>query len=200
MGGFEALLRSTRAAQTRKPPGTVTLKPSAWASSWAEAPTTAVQIGLRRLAEEDILAAKGEAARITAEAVAGDASEEDRISIFNDTLMRVAVARGACSTEDASVAFFQLGELAIRQRMTPEGVRAIWDALQSLHVSDSPLLPELDNEGFAHLIAMWDRGVAFEYLPANEAAQVLRLLEHVRQTLETAESLAERDGKAAVSG
>jgi hypothetical protein len=200
MTGFKELLRSQQGPTARKPPRTLKLEASAWAGAREDAPQTAVEIGIRRVAEEDVQAAKGEAARLASELIAGAASEDDRVSTYNDALIRVLVARCACRPDDVLEPYFALGELEIRERMTSEGVRAIWDALNALHISDSPLLPELDSEGFAHLIAMWDRGLAFDHLPPDEAAQLLRLLEHVRQAMEIAEFAAERDGKMVASG
>jgi hypothetical protein len=200
MGGFEKLLRGPGNLGPRKPPRVLSLKPSSWADSWKDKPQGPVDIGIRRLAEEDVQAAKGEAARLCAELTSDAADEDDRVSAYNDALLRVAAARGTSSVADVTVPFFTMGEDEIRQKMTPEGVRALWDAINALHIADSPLLPELDNEGFGQLIAIWDRQVAFEYLPPGGAAQCLRLLEHVRQELEAAETRAERDGNLIAAG
>jgi hypothetical protein len=200
MSGFEKLLRGSGQVGPRKPPRVISLKPSAWADSWKDKPQGPIDIGIRRVAEEDIQAAKSEAARICAEIVTSGADEDDRVSAYNDALIRVAAARGTSSPVDVSAPFFVMGEDEIREKMTPEGVRALWDAINALHIADSPLLPEIGNEGFGQLIAIWDREVAFDYLPPGGAAQIGRLLEHVRQELEIAEALAAHDGHLVAAG
>lgn len=183
-----------------KPPRVIAIPPSAWASHRADKPADAVEVGLRLISEDDIQYARGEAIRIATEYVQNPDHQEERHEAFNDALMRVALGRALCQPHDVTQPYFLMGEDEIRVRLTSEGVRRLYQELEALHTSENPAMPEIDEEGFAHLIAMWDRGLWLKYTERPERMRILRLLEACRQEMLEAETLAEAAGEALVAG
>lgn len=190
MVDFAELLKQGNAARgPRKPPRVFELPLGAWSDERSDKPLAPVAVGIRLLSEEDVQYARSEAAKVAVELIAvGD--EDDRIAAFNDALTRFAAERGMCSPESVEDPFFALGELEIRQRMTPEGVRRIWQEIEALHVGCNPSLTEIDDDGLAHLFAMLYRD-CLDRLSREDAAHARRLLERVRSMLDEVDDFAE---------
>ncbi len=199
MGTLNELLKQ-RPGTPLRPPRVVTIPPSAWASHRADRPAEPVQVGLRLISEEDTQYARGEAARIAAEYIQNAENEEERVAAFNDALIRVALGRALCQPHDVTQPYFLMGEDEIRVRLTSDGARRLYQELEALHVAESPAMPEIDEEGFAHLLAMWDRGLWLKYTDRAERMRILRLLEACRQEMLEAEMLGEAAGEALVAG
>lgn len=185
MTDFSSLLKRSGSDGARLPK-VISLPISAWVDSRSDRPTSPVDIGIRLLSEEDTQIARSSAAKIAIELVPVG-GEEDRIAAFNDALMRFAAERGTCSPKNVEDGFFPLGELEIRQRLTPEGVRRIWQEIEALHLACNPSLDEIDDEGLAHLFALLDRE-RLSALPRAESARVRRLLELCRTELASVNS------------
>lgn len=176
---FSSIQKKTKL--TPRLPRVITLPPSAWADHRSDKPREPVPIGIRLISEEDVQIARSTAAKIATELVPVG-GEDDRIAAYNDALCRVAAARGTCAPHDAEQSFFAMGELEIRERMTSEGVRRIWQEIEALHISGNPSLAEIDDEGLAHLFALLDRN-AIDELPREDMLRVRRLLEICRSQL-----------------
>lgn len=170
-----------KAKVTPRLPRVIMLPPSAWADHRTDKPREPVAIGIRLISEEDVQIARATAARIAVELVTVG-GEDDRVAAYNDALCRVAAASGTCAPHDSEQAHFPLGELEIRERLTPEGVRRLYQEVEALHIASNPSLPEIDDEGLAHLFALLDRN-AIDALPREEALRVRRLLELCRSEL-----------------
>ncbi len=179
MADFSKLLKPGKAAA--RLPRVISLPPSAWADSREDKPREPVRIGIRLISDEDTQIARSTAAKIAVELVPVG-GEDDRIAAYNDALMRVATEHGTCSPTNAEDPYFVMGELEIRQRLTPEGVRRVWHEIEALHASSNPSVSEIDDEGLAHLFALLDRGV-LDSLEKSDAARVRRLLEMCRADL-----------------
>lgn len=185
MVDFSALIKKGK--EGKRVPRVLSLPPSAWADSRSDKPREPVTIGIRLLSEEDVQVARSSAAKIAVELVPVG-TEDDRIAAYNDALMRFAAERGTCSPTDAEMPHFPMGELEIRERMTPEGVRRIWHEIEALHLASNPSLPEIDDEGLAHLFAVIHRD-ALARMSTADASRVRRLLELCRSELAEVDSL-----------
>jgi hypothetical protein len=183
MADFAKLLRQSGAANSGKrlPPKFLTLVPSDWADQRDDKPLEPVKVGIRLIAEQDTDIARAEAAKIAAELVTVG-GEDDRIEAYNCALMRYAAQAGVCSPTDVDAPYFMLGEMEIRERLTPEGVRKIFNAIDALHVASNPSNGEIDDEGSAELFALLHAG-AIDKLDKADAGQVKRLLEYCRAAL-----------------
>lgn len=179
MADFSKLIKQGKA--DARVPKVIALPPSAWADSREDKPREPVKIGIRLISDEDTQIARSAAAKIAVEFVA-TGSEDDRIAAYNDALMRVAAEHGTCSPTNAEEPFFMMGELEIRQRLTPEGVRRIWHEIEALHAALNPSVAEIDDEGLAHLFALLHRD-GLDRLDKSDASLVRRLLEMARSTL-----------------
>lgn len=182
---------------SHKPPRVVELPPSAWSSTAKERPTTPVKIGLRLVSEDD----RHQARETAIDAVGLEVTEvSDRNDIFNSVLIRELVACGCCLALDERQPFFLSGGLEVAQRLTTDGVKRLWQELETLDIANRVAMPEANDEGFSHLVAMWDRGAAFEYMPPEVAASLRRTVEYVRQEMADAEGRAEAMGVILAAG
>lgn len=182
MADFTKLLQKSKAASgPRPPPKAITLVPSDWADQREDKPLEPRQVGIKLISEQDTDIARAEAAKIAAELVTVG-SDDDRTVAYNCALMRYAAQAGTCSPTNIDDPYFMLGELEIRERLTPEGVRKIFQAIDALHVGSNPSVGEIDDEGAAELFALLHAG-ALDKLDKAEAGQVKRLLEYCRATL-----------------
>lgn len=180
-----------------KPPRVVELPLVAWAASSSERPAAPIPIGLRLPSEDD----RQQARNAALDAVGLDVTDpEDRVSIFNDALIRELLAAACCLAVDERQPFFGSGSLEIAQRLTTEGVKRLWQELGVLDDASKVSMPEATDEGFSHLVAMWDRGVGFEYMPPEEAVRLRRLVECVRQEMAEAEERASALGVILAAG
>lgn len=170
---------AARAATT--PLRTVTLGPAAFADAWSDKPRGPVTIGLRFLSEQDIQAARAEAAK---QAVgwyldkndSGCIDEDARADAFEDALLRWAVARGTCSPVDVRQPYFEAAEDTVRTALTSDGVRRIWDELVILHKgSGVGIEPATDND-LRLLCRIVTAGDALPGLAPGPAAEVRKLL------------------------
>lgn len=180
MVDFASLIKKGK-SEGKRVPRLLSLPPGAWADSRSDKPREPVTIGIRLLSEEDVQVARSSAAKIAVELVPVG-TEDDRIAAYNDALMRFAAERGTCSPTDAETPHFAMGELEIRERMTPEGVRRIWHEIEALHLVSNPSLAEIDDDGLAHLFALVHRD-ALSSLNRSDAARLRRLLELCRAEL-----------------
>ena len=186
MADFSKLLRSNAGkAGPRLPPRVLTLGPSDWADSREDKPLEPVKIGIRLISEQDTQAARSEAAKVAVELMPVG-TEDDRIDAYNGALMRFAAEHGTCNPLNVEEPHFVMGELEIRARLTPEGIRKIWHAIEALHAGSNPSNGEIDDEGVAHLFALHHRGT-LDRLDKADAALVRRLLEICRVYLAEAD-------------
>lgn len=157
------------AADERKPTGSLVVGPTAFADDYKERPGDDSCIGLRLLSEQDIVFARGEAAKL---AVSIE-EPEARLETYNDALMRYLVARAACDPNNATEPFFPDEDIAFRA-LSVEGTKALYDAYERLTIETSPVQPEATAEdllGVAELAVK-----ALPMLPPERASRVRRLL------------------------
>lgn len=177
MTRFADMLRSG----PRRPGRVVTLPLTAWSETTKDRPAAPIDVGLRLPSELDIRRANQEGAE-REEALGPSADPDDRTREFNSGVMVSMIAACTSLAVDASLPFFE-SYLEAEMRLSPDGVRLLWQELELLQISSSPALPELTDEGMSHLWAMWERGEALAIMPPEEAKKVRRALEWARQQL-----------------
>lgn len=178
---------------------TVEISAKHWAGDVVDRPTKPLAVGVRLLSEQDVQEAKAEGSRVVTGFYGGAPDPEGINDAYNDALMRSCVARAITHTEDASIRHFVLGEEEIRQQLTPEGVRALFQAVESVHIGASPCMAEIDDDGCLKLAAILQRRKAFATLDVESRARVRRLLSYALDALEEGEASAEASGVAIFS-
>lgn len=150
-------------------------------------------------AELDLQRAEDEAAKAV-EMFASHGERDDRIRAFNDALIREILAAATCQPMDVTQAWFEMGAHDIGARLTSEGIKRLYNEYEILRVGSDASMPEIDDEGFAHLVVTHDRAIGLEHLPPEDARLCKRLLEAARQLLVEGEVRAERSGVAILGG
>lgn len=175
----------------RKPERVIEVPVSLWADTAEGKPPAPVSIGLRLPSEKNERDAGTEGAEREYEVHGG--TEDERVRAYNSGVMVLIVTAAACLTLDASQPFFD-GYLDTERRLTKDGLRFIYDQIETLQIAAKVAVPEIGDEGFSHLIAMWERGEALGLIPELEAQKLRRVLEYVRQQMANAEEEAEARG------
>jgi hypothetical protein len=160
-----------------RPARIVTLEPSAWAHN---APKTKVALGLRPLAQTELMTSQAEAWKEAhANGREGEAAEER----FNEALLCWVVGFATTDPNDASKPFFEFGNEQVREQLRPETIRRLWDELELAKAATSPLLPAATDEELAELGALLCGEAPLEGLDPAKALRVRRwarvLLEHL---------------------
>ncbi len=122
---------ATKAAAV-KPSRIVLLPIEAFASDWAGRPQSpTVALGLRRLCDGDLQAAKAGASKFVLKIYADDKGFIRDMpaanDAFNDALMRHAVARATCDPNDATKSYFPMAEETVRMALTSDGIARLWN-------------------------------------------------------------------------
>lgn len=141
----------SRAPRERKPPRTIVLPPSAFATDWSKRPSTDAAIGLRLLSQRDLDVARREAER-EAQGFYDefrqrrlDVTGETVDDVFNDAFLVQVAARATCDPNDASKPYFPFAEDVVAQALTSEALRRIWDELVILHKGSIAARPSADD-------------------------------------------------------
>ena len=165
--------------ETLRAPETLVLSSNHFSPKWRSRPTDNVAVGIRPLSSADDDYCRSEAARIAWRTLPGrpdDEHHEQRIDVFNDAVMRIAIARAVCDPNDATrpAEIWQgVPEETVGIALTREGVKAIYDAIERVTIALSPVRREATDEEIELLAAIvHDR---LSRMPEARAARVRRL-------------------------
>jgi hypothetical protein len=167
-------------ATRREPAATVSLPPSAWASSWPKAPREAVALGLRLLSEEETLTCVAESAK---EAVAGGRSGQEAVERQNESLLCWVIGYAACDPNDATKPYFAFGDNDVRRALTPEALRRLWDELERATAAASPVTPQATDDDLVDLSILLAVDRPLEGLSPAQEARVRKWLGHIAALL-----------------
>lgn len=186
MSGLGRAVEALRGPGAAKPPRTLVLPPSVFASEWTSRPREPVVVGLRLLADGEEQTARAEAVRCASE-LHPEAFTEEWLEAYNDALLRWIVARGICDPNDLTQPsqVLPMAEDQVRSALTSLGVRFIFDAIERLQVETSPLYSEASSEEIEelrHRLANAELGS----LTPTAAGRARRLLRYVLLELRAA--------------
>lgn len=192
-------------ADEGKPRRVVLVAREAFAETWALRPSSDQAIGLRLISSAEVQGAMAagaeqvgrwhqdrESGRLHDLATAADA--------YNDAFMRHAVARGTCDPNAVDKPYFALAEDTVRDALTEEGVRYLWDELRILHVTSSAAILPAQPAEIAQLARILLDGSALEALDPQDRPELLRLVSHVRAMLLATGKAVERQPGAGDDG
>lgn len=168
--------------EARKPRETLLVPPFVWAETWDERPRDKVVVGLRSISEGDKLAAIGDARKAAYDFVKEPRTPADFTlwtDTYNDFVMRRIVARGVCDPNDVSGYSEPLGmapEEFVIERLSTEGVRFFFDALERFNLAHDETRAEATND---EIESIADRLHILENLKPNAQARLRRLLRFV---------------------
>lgn len=151
----------------------VTLPPSAFASTFAKRPTSDVAVGIRCISERDVLTAKLEATRAIVEQLGEDGrmAPAERIEIWNDSFLRILVHRATCEPNDNSLPLelFGIDDQTVRDALTPEAMKRLWDEVEAFMISGSPVWAEATDDDLDALGVTLSAGEVSKLLPDRQA-------------------------------
>lgn len=167
----------------RKAPRVVVLAPSAFADTWGKKPDGEVAIGLRLISSSEVQAAKGLAAQQVAKWYARPEGEQGLTDAttaeeaYNDAVVRHCVARATCRANDVEAPYFEMAEDTIREQLTEEAIRRLWDELLVLHASSGVAIHPASDEDIKRLARILLDGSAFAaFAPDSDESRELRTL------------------------
>lgn len=185
-GGTFARILEKRGGKLNPPPVVVDLPPAAFAGGDGKRAASLSRVGVRTLSETEVEAAQKAAEKAL--------EPEDGGAEYNDNLCAEIVARASTQALDSGQPFFEMGALSVKNLLTPDGVRRLYQEYEVLRDGSNPAMPEAGPEEFSHLIVLYERGLGMRALPRAEAKKVRRLLEWCRQALAVGEAQAVREG------
>lgn len=132
-------------AEQSKPQDIVLLEPSAFRT---KPPKAKVAIGLRLLSQQEVMTAQAESWK---EARQGEREGEAMIERFNEALLCWVVATAACDPNNAAKPYFEFADIEVRERLTTDAIRHLWDRFEMAQAAASPLTPPVSDEELANL-------------------------------------------------
>lgn len=150
-----------------------------FSAKWRNRPTDDVCVGVRPLSSADDDYCRSEAARIAWRTLPGKPNDEhhdQRIDVFNDAVMRVAISRAVCDPNDAlrpAEIWQGAPEEVVGIALTREGVKAIYDAIERITIALSPVRRAAVDEEIELLFAIFLDRLA--RMPEARAARARRL-------------------------
>ncbi len=157
---------------------TFLIEPQHFADTWDNKPIGGIELGIRVPSEHDVEGARSEAIKVARNASVDD--EEDRIQIFNDTLMCCAVASAICDPNDVRSPhpFFDMADDMVPLALKPKTIQYIFDLTEALHVEQSPVFPEITPEEELRLAGILTQDgpyIGVERIAAMKARRFLRM-------------------------
>lgn len=165
------------------PPKVVLVAPGGFSDGWPNKPTVAVPVGIRLIGLDDIEFARAEASRVASTMHPEERDEKNWIDTFNDTLMRLHVARATCQPDDVSRPYWDVADENVKLALSESGVKALWEAYDDLKHAEDALSPEATDDELAWLAEALIDGSLWAELDIAEAQRTRRLLGRVIATL-----------------
>lgn len=158
------------------------IEPASFADTWSPRPKDAIAVGLRLLSAEDEQIARTQAAKRMADMAPGTTTD-DQIETYNEELIVNAVALALCDPNDVAARhpLLEFPEDQARQAFTPAALRMLFDEIERLQVTHSPVYAQASDEDLARLPGLLSRLVS---LPAPAASRCRRLLRFVIDELD----------------
>lgn len=171
MSSFKQVLES----RNRVPSRHLVLTRNMFADTWEDKPTEDTAIGLRKIADADIQTARAEAAKF---AIAMHDDREGQIDAFNDMLMRWMIIAGTCDANDFTrqAPFFESSEENVRNALTSQSIRYIWDQIDAFLVETSPLVPIASDEEILDVAERLLMGPLPAGMPKADQIRIRKLL------------------------
>jgi hypothetical protein len=192
LSAFERAIESNKvnAGRAKMPaPKTFQIKPEHFAATWGNRPIDGILLGLRVPSESDVQGARTEAEKRARE-IDSDSDQkigdEERVNIFNESLMCSAVASAICDPADVTAPhpFFDMPDDMVPVALTPRTIKYIFDSVEILHIEQSPIFSEIDETDEAKLVDVLCRDEPYASATGNDAAKARRLLKCALDLLE----------------
>jgi hypothetical protein len=173
MATLAGIQRNARSgAKAMPPPTTRTIEPEAFNDEYAGRPGSSIIVGLRSPTEGDIEAAVAKARELP--------TERDR----DRSMMLSLVGTSICHQHDVTRAHpsFPAPELLIPRALKPDTIRTLWDDIERLRVTSSPIYELATEEEIGKLIALLQTDALAE-LEDTAPAKASRVRRYLRFAL-----------------
>jgi len=179
--------KQAEARRELQPPHVIPIPVTAWSSAYVAGKKTQDKIGLRRIAEKDLLSAMADAEKRAWQYVPEPGAEDARVEQYNRELSALIVARGTCRADNVAEPFFRGADDEVLIALTSEGIVWLFEQINVFAIETSPTIEEADDDGLAWLAAALHDGKVWNGLRAAEVQKLRRLLGHVIARLRPAE-------------
>lgn len=167
---------NARAAQDNIPLRHVVLRTDAFADDWREKPEGGeIALGLRKISDADTQVARAEAAKF---AIDMHEDREGQIESFNGALMRWFIVRGTCDANDKSknAPLFDGSEENVRNALTSNAIRYVWDEIERFHIETSPLVTAASDEDLVSFANLVRRPELLGHMSVGAALRIRKLI------------------------
>lgn len=167
-----------------KPPLIIVLKPEHFAQDYPERPTSDIAAGVRILSEHELQEIAGEAGK-EARLFHPDAetSGDGPFSLaYDDAIVRLAVGRCLTNPNDSRDPYFAAADEMVGLAFPPKTIRFVWDSLEKVTLSNSPVALPATNEEIADVIELITEGYVEKLSPSSEL-RMRKLMSFMREEL-----------------
>ena len=172
-------------SQIQRPPArTLPLPPEVFSDSFRDRPSKPVRVGLRTIALLDLAEARQNAAQAAVAAFPAERDASLALDTYNDELIAWFASRCVCELDDVRKDWALLegtGVEGIKNVLSPEGARLIFDAYERLNIDQDPTQPEATDDEIVRLGEVY--ADAAPHLHGDRLSRVRRLLSFVLDEL-----------------
>jgi hypothetical protein len=168
-----------------QPPSFVVVPVDAWRSDWEDRPKEELAAGLRLISHQDLQAARAQGSERAKQAFP-DIDIENPLDLqawadaYNDAILGHIVAMALCDPNDVSEPWEPIKaapEDMVREFMTSDGLRLIYDAWERTRISVDPTQREATDEEIDTLPAlMREKGTTLTRTTSSRARRLLAFI------------------------
>lgn len=166
-----------RSLPASPPDRVIKLHPTAWSEKWPERPEYPMDVGVRRISEQDQMNARIEATRAADRAHPDDRrASQEWLDTYNQAVMHGCIAHALCRHDNRHEPLFKMQTEVLPSRLTTAGVERLFDELELITVIEGPTRPEATAEELYDLGNDLVSGEFWQDMPMARARHIRRLL------------------------
>lgn len=172
------------ARKTTPAPRVAALPPSAFADTWKNRPTEITRIGIRLVSETDFEEARKNAVAEAWQTFPEDRDREPRLAAFDSTLKRELLVFATCEPDNIDAPFFKsIPNATIAIGLRDATIARLFEELEQLSASTSPLIPEATDDDLSALAALLSAPAVFDRIEDVKRSRVRRLARYLANEL-----------------
>jgi len=158
--------------------------PSIFRDDWTDKPTESICCGIRNISLEDVSTIRKMSAEHAVKSYPSYVDEEPRIEAYNDSILRLIVARSTCDANNVAEPWeiWQgMPEDMAEVALSVEGARWMYGQIERIRIESCITLPEATDEAIEELADLF--AIARMNITEAQEQRVRRLLQFVTDEL-----------------